>query len=687
MTEISVDKKKKSFSILKEDHTLIVRYWGDNTVRVTVTPRHKNKKNLDSPTGIMELEKNIQKTNPEVVRDAQKIWLRTGDLKVKYNGEHLEFYNRNKLILSEYSRIQSDVRRTIGIDEEVPYPEDDSYSLNYCPYSFKKNSLGNYSTELLLEGDETEVITGLGGYQESNLNKNLNYYELMHRNSQTSIPIYLSSKNYGFIWNSSAVGDVFLGKNIKKWTASEDYKIDYLVTVGNGPKQILRQFSNMLGTAPMIDTNLLGLWQSKLRYQTLEELKQVAEGYKKREVPLSVLVIDYFHWPAQGDFKFDFNYWNGIKKFADQLKEQGTQLMVSLWPTVEAESENYDLYRKEKMVLTSKDGKNNVVFNGAEILDFSNPSTQKFIKGLLRRNYLDNGISLFWADQAEPEMNIYDHSRYQSYEGDFHIYASKYPYYYVKTVHGALPNDKSPTLIRSAWFNSQKYGALAWSGDIDSSFDSLRRQIQVGLNMGISGIPWWTSDIGGFHSGDSNSEYFKELLIRWFQFATFSPILRMHGDRQPHTPKIGETGGGVRTSGGPNEIWSFGSSVEETLKKYINIRHKIKPYLMHVYEEASKYGYPIMRPLFLEHPEDSKAWNDSYQYLLGSDLLVVPVTEYKATQLEVYLPEGNEWISLIDNTTYEGGTIIHQQVTLEEIPIYYKKNSQFGEIFEQIYGK
>lgn len=686
LTKTSVNQGQKHFTVLDEDYTLKVRVWGDNTVRVTVTPPDTKNSSPQLQTGIVELGKNVQKLNSKISQQNGKIWLKTGDLNVKYDGDHLKFYNNGQLILSEYVKRQSDVRRTVGIDEDIPYPDSDSYSLNYRPYLFKKNDFNNYTTELLLEGDPTEFISGLGGYQETHLNKNLNYYELMHRNSQTSIPLYLSSKNYGFIWNSSAVGEVFFGKNIKKWTAFNDCSIDYLVTVGKCPKQILEQFSNMLGRAPMIDTSLLGLWQSKLRYQTLEELKEVVQGYNTRKVPLSVIVIDYFHWPAQGDFKFDLNYWSGIKDFADQLKEQGTQLMVSLWPTIEKESENYNLYHQEKMILTSKEG-NDIIFNGAKILDFSNPDTRELVRDLLKNNYLDNNVSLFWADQAEPEMNYYDHAQYQSYEGDFNLHASKYPYYYIKTVRKVLSDKGAPTLIRSAWFNSQKYGALAWSGDIDSSFDSLRRQIQVGLNMGVSGIPWWTSDIGGFHSGDSNSGYFKELLIRWFQFATFSPILRMHGDRQPHTPKIGEKGGGVRTSGGPNEIWSFGPLVESILKKHVSIRQKLKPYLIHVYKETSKYGYPIMRPMFLEYPHDPQAWKETYQYLLGSDLLIAPVVDHKATQLEVYLPEGNTWVNLIDNKEHEGGTVISQQVTLEKLPVYYRKDTQFEKVFKQIYRK
>ncbi len=164
--------------------------------------------------------------------------------------------------------------------------------------------------------------------------------------------------------------------------------------------------------------------------------------------------------------------------------------------------------------------------------------------------------------------------------------------------------------------------------------------------MGISGITWWTSDIGGFHSGNSQSPVFKELMIRWFQFAVFSPILRMHGDRQPHTQKIGNSGGGVRTSGGPNEIWSFGEEVEGILTRFIHIRTRLKDYIRDVYNESATKGLPIMRSLFIEFPDDPKSWEETTHYLFGSDLLIAPVVTEGATHIPVYLPKGCNWIQV-----------------------------------------
>jgi len=221
---------------------------------------------------------------------------------------------------------------------------------------------------------------------------------------------------------------------------------------------------------------------------------------------------------------------------------------------------------------------------------------------------------------------------------------------------------------------------LAWSGDIESSFDSLERQIQVNISMGLSGIPWWTSDIAGFHSGDSTKDSFKELMIRWFQYATFTPILRMHGDRQPHTQRIGNNGGGLRTSGAPNEIWSFSKEVETVLTNFIRIRENLKEYINHLYIESSQTGYPIVRSLFFEFPEDKKSWEDTTNFMLGSELLVAPVTQSGVTEQTVYLPKGENWTEVFSGKEYIGGETYTIDLSIEEIPVFCKENSELKDI-------
>ena len=669
---------KNSFSAINDKEILIVEEWGVDAIRVYSSPKNKKIKN---EFGIKELKKN-ENSNFKIIQNGDIIEFINGNLKVEYKDNKLFFYNKNQLILEEYSRKQSNVRRTIGIDDDVKIEYKPSYSLNISPRELKKNYKDSFESIQLFETDINEKIFGMGSYAEENLNKNLGMYELMQRNSQTTIPFYISNKNYGFLWNGSSIGNVSFNKNYKKWVNNNTECIDYVVIVGENPKDIIEKYTFMVGRAPIIKKELLGLWQSKLRYQTTNEVETIYNEYLNRKIKPSVIVIDYFHWTEDGNFEFDDNYWKDIDKLSKKMKETNTELMVSVWPTVSKNSKYYNYYKNNKMLLEPRDNKSKI-FDNKDILDFYNDETKKFVSNLLTNNYKTKNIKLFWADQAEPEMNIYDQREYNTSKGNFEKMANRYPYEYLMTI----PREEGyPVLIRSAWFNSQKEGSLVWSGDIDSSFKSLREQIQILISMGLSGISWSTTDIAGFHSGDSTTQKFKELMIRWFQFAVFSPVLRMHGDRQPHSQKIGKTGGGVRTSGSSNEIWSFGTEVERILTKYIRIREKLVDYIFKLYEESTNFGYPISRSLFFEFPNDKKAWDDRLSYMFGSDLLISPVIDFEMKKMKVYLPDGNDWINVFNNKVYKGGKDYIIEFSLETLPVFCKKDSYLAKKINYIFN-
>lgn len=667
-----------SFSAINDKEILIVEEWGVDAIRVYSSPKNKKIKN---EFGIKELKKN-ENSNFKIIQNGDIIEFINGNLKVEYKDNKLFFYNKNQLILEEYSRKQSNVRRTIGIDDDVKIEYKPSYSLNVSPREFKKNYKDSFESIQLFETDINEKIFGMGSYAEENLNKNLGMYELMQRNSQTTIPFYILNKNYGFLWNGSSIGNVSFNKNYKKWVNNNTECIDYVVIVGENPKDIIEKYTFMVGRAPIIKKELLGLWQSKLRYQTTNEVETIYNEYLNRKIKPSVIVIDYFHWTEDGNFEFDDNYWKDIDKLSKKMKETNTELMVSVWPTVSKNSKYYNYYKNNKMLLEPRDNKSKI-FDNKDILDFYNDETKKFVSNLLTNNYKTKNIKLFWADQAEPEMNIYEQREYNTSKGNLEKMANRYPYEYLMTI----PREEGyPVLIRSAWFNSQKEGSLVWSGDIDSSFTSLREQIQILISMGLSGISWSTTDIAGFHSGDSTTQKFKELMIRWFQFAVFSPVLRMHGDRQPHSQKIGKTGGGVRTSGSSNEIWSFGTEVERILTKYIRIREKLVDYIFKLYEESTNFGYPISRSLFFEFPNDKKAWDDRLSYMFGSDLLISPVIDFEMKKMKVYLPDGNDWINVFNNKVYKGGKDYIIEFSLETLPVFCKKDSYLAKKINYIFN-
>ena len=228
-------------------------------------------------------------------------------------------------------------------------------------------------------------------------------------------------------------------------------------------------------------------------------------------------------------------------------------------------------------------------------------------------------------------------------------------------------------LVRCAWIGSQRFGTVLWSGDIYGSFKTLRTQIKAGLNISLCGIPWWTTDIGGFYFNNETKEQFHELMIRWYQFGVFCPVMRMHGDRPPRHKVEGAFAG----AGGPNEIWSYGDDAYKIMSKYLQVREQLKPYILKNMKIASDEGIPVMRPLFLDFPEDQTCYAIGDQYMFGPDIMVAPVIEYKAESRKIYFPSGASWKDALTGKVYKGGQSVDYKVTIENIPVFCKNDFDF----------
>ena len=226
-------------------------------------------------------------------------------------------------------------------------------------------------------------------------------------------------------------------------------------------------------------------------------------------------------------------------------------------------------------------------------------------------------------------------------------------------------------LCRSAWAGSQRYGVAVWSGDTPSTFESFRTQVRAGLNMAMSGIPWWTADIGGFFKGDPDDPAYRELFVRWFEYGAFCPLFRVHGDRLPNAAM------GADMTGGPNEIWSFGEQAYSILRHYILLRERLRPYLHAVAREASKTGMPIMRPLLLEFSHDERCWDVDDQFMFGPDLLVAPVTGARCERVgPCTLPAGAEWTDAWTGARVPGGAVVTAEAPLERIPVFLRDGAR-----------
>ena len=471
-----------------------------------------------------------------------------------------------------------------------------------------------------------------------------------------------------------------LAKNRTRWISDSVRQIDYIV-IGGEPKKACETLSSLTGHAPQIPDWALGLWQSRLRYETQEQVLEVAKKYKELDIPLSVIVIDYFHWTEQGDYKFDPKYWPNPKEMADKLHEMGVKLMVSMWPTVNEKSENYREMLDNNMLIRTRSGSNRVFdFYGPQAeIDPTNPQTREFVWKKLKENYIDNGVDALWFDEAEPEIHPEHFDNLILHEGNADEIGLLYPYYYAKLVYDGMKSigrDDIITLSRCAYTGAQRFGALVWSGDIPSTFESLRMQVKSGLNMSMCGIPWWTTDIGGFYGGDIKSDYFRELIVRWFQYGVFCPVLRLHGSRDGHD----RTRDIIEPTGGDNEIWSFGEDNFKILRDLILLRERLKPYIKKHMDIASEKGYPVMRPMFFDYPDDEVCYTLGGQYMFGDDIIFAPITEQGETKKQVYLPEG-KWVLTKDRSVYDGNNRYTVNAQINEFIAFVKQGKEILSAF------
>lgn len=655
------ESRQESLRWSGDGETVLIQAWGANSVRV----RSSLGPILDTDWALLL----PQATQPEIRIDGDTATFRNGgitvvatqrsgkDWQAGYQRHHcrLEFFDEEGRLLFA----------------EAP----DGGALRVQARGYRALPGSGYRTELQLVSDTGEKLFGMGQYQQSVGDLKGSTLELAHRNSQATVPFVLSDRGYGFLWHCPAYGQATFALNGTRWVAEAADQIDYWVTAAPEPGQIHSAYAQATGHAPMMPEFGLGYWQCKLRYTNQEELLEVAREHKRRGLPLDVIVADFFHWPKMGDFRFEEEFWPDPAAMTRELDEMGVKLMVSVWPQVALDSENFNELSERGFLARSNRGVDiQMSFEGpSRFFDVTHPDARDWLWARIRRNYADQGVRLFWLDEAEPEWGNYDMDAFRFHAGQALAVGNLYPQLYSRTFYEGQQGDGVDgviNLVRCAWAGSQRYGALAWSGDISSTWEAMAAQITAGIHMGVAGIPWFTTDIGGFGGGDIRDPHFHELLVRWFQFGAFLPVMRMHGDRIPQQPVTAADGSRRLPSGAANEVWSYGEDVYQILAGYIRLREDLRPYLREVMREAHEHGQPVMRGLFHGFPQDPAAWDVIDQYLLGPDLLVAPVLNPGAQEREVYLPAGAGWTDLATGHRFEGGQRISASAPLHGIPVF-----------------
>ena len=674
-------EKEGSLYYQYDNETVRIDAWGKNAVRVRAT---KNRefilKNwaLDEERrtdGLVEVNTDCRGggkvyANMYSGKDLSEGRLRNGKVTAVVNADGvLAFYNEEKkLLLKEKWRRLKD---------------EPSMALNTMGREYKTLAGDCFHMTVRFLGNDEEKIFGMGQYQEKYLDRKGCILELAQRNSQVSVPFYVSNIGYGFLWNNPGVGKVVFGVNATEWEAECSKQIDYLIIAEDSPAAIEETYMELTGKAPMMPEYGMGFWQSKLRYQTQEQLLAVARKYKELDLPLDVIVADFFHWTQQGEYRFDPKYWPDVPAMCRELDEMGVRLMVSVWPTVDYRSENFqEMMEKGYLVRTEHGVRISMTCFGQEVFfDATNPDARNYVWNKIKESYWDKGARLYWLDVAEPEYTSYDYENFRYQLGSVLEVGNIYPRMYTQGFYEGMraEGDETPlNLVRSAWAGSARYGALVWSGDIDCTFECLNRQVRAGLSMAMAGIPWWTTDIGGFHGADVSDPEFHKLLIRWFEYACFCPVMRLHGNRNPQNGFEGDmiSGIGLFGSGADNEVWSFGEKVLGICRKYLKLREQLRPYIREQMRRTHEKGTPIMRPVFYDFPEDSECWEVDDAYLFGADLLVAPVLEKDAVSRKVYLPSGCRWKECHTGKWQQGGCTVEAEAPEDVIPVFVKEGSK-----------
>ncbi len=511
-----------------------------------------------------------------------------------------------------------------------------------------------------------EALYGLGQHQAGVWNYRGDSVDIAQENSNISVPLMLSSKGYGIFWNNtsrSRFNNRFA--NILYISSEVADVVDYYFLYGPDFDKIIASYRDLTGQAPMFGKWAYGFWQCKNRYKSQDEILGVARKYRELHIPVDNIVQDWFWWNRKGEFVFNKSY-PDPKAMVDQLHSENFHLMISIWPFFEPGSANYDyMQSKGWFVDKFKYAKPPYHADGMAVYDATSPEARKYYWDLVNKGLFSIGLDAWWMDTTEPETEGQEDNILLNHKlaaGSGNRYVNAFPLLDTQAVYQGQrsASDKKRVFIlsRSAFAGSQRNAVTAWSGDINSDWLSFRRQVPAGLNFALSGIPYWTTDIGGFVFGSPADPAFRELFIRWFQYGTFNPILRVHGTRKPDE----------------NELWSYGPDAQTILVNFDRLRYRMLPYIYSLAWKTTSEAYTPMRPLAMDFRTDPRAQNTGDQFMFGPAFLVNPVTDPAATTRPVYLPDA-KWYDFWTGSAIKGGRTINAITPLDRLPLYVRAGS------------
>ena len=429
--------------------------------------------------------------------------------------------------------------------------------------------------------------------------------------------------------------------------------LDYVVFYGPSTDKVISTYRKVSGNVPMLPRWAYGFWQCRERYTSGTNLVETVKEFRKRNLPMDVIVQDWQYWGNNGWGvpQFDETNYANPAGFIKEIHDLNAHFNISIWSNPDKNSKIGKDYILENLYIPD-----------SKWLDYFNPLTRKTYWNTLNKNLFFYGVDSWWMDATEPENDALHGQKTYLGLGDF--YRLTYPLFVSRAVYEGQRETTSRKrvciLTRSAFFGQQRYGTINWSGDIGGTWDSFKRQIVAGLNYTITGMPYWTTDIGGFFrpgKAQYTDENYQELLIRWYQWGAFNPIFRIHGYQSETEP------------------WHFSQQVQNNMKKILDLRYRLLPYIYSEAWQVTESGSTIMRSLVMDFNGDDSALEQDYEYMFGKAVLVSPVTEFNTEEWNVYLPKSVYWYNFWTGEKNEGGKFIKTEAPIDKIPLYIKAGS------------
>ncbi|HEX3076506.1 MAG TPA: TIM-barrel domain-containing protein [Lachnospiraceae bacterium] len=564
-----------------------------------------------------------------------------------------------------------------------------------------------FEGKLTFEVGTDECFYGLGQHEDGIYNYRDKKEYLIQTNMKISIPFLISSENYGILIDTESAVKYESKDGKITFTIDTVKELTYYIITGNHFDEIIYNLRELTGRAPMLPRWAFGYIQSKERYQSSEELLDTVDSFRSRKIPIDCIVQDWLTWEEGlwGEKRVDRKRFPDLDGLVQSLHHHHVKLMVSIWPNMTEGGQNLEEFRKKDLLLPA-----------TSIYNAYDEEARDIYWQQCEEEWFKAGIDAWWCDNAEPfsdpdwsgEVKKPDELRYQmiTEESKKSVDAMQINSYALMHSKGIYENwrrtnkDKRVVnLSRSSYISGQRYGCVLWSGDISAKWSTYRKQITEGIKFCMSGMPYWTLDIGGFFtvkdkwenrgcnsSGNANKLWFwdgdynngvndlgyRELYVRWFQFATFLPMLRAHGTDTPREP------------------WNFGSPGEffyDTIIKFIHLRYRLLPYTYSLAAMVNRNHFTMLRSLLFDFAFDEKVRELSDSFLFGKALLVCPVTEpmyYGADSVviersdmvkEVYLPKGADWYDYWTGAYYVGGQSIRCKAPLDRLPLFVRAGS------------